>query len=183
MPLLSEKNKIRVTPKLQPVNNLCGIKYCLLFLLASNNSIVWKEKKKKALHQAVNLRLGGSSDSKSYETPQEQQPAIDWSEGAQQTEVKSHAHTDDQTLCVWRIWDVKKKNKQAQTHGFGHKPRLLTRFLPCLSAKCPHIGEPKPIPMNTIWRKKKKKTIMECEQHKCLHDTNSEVCVRKIKSF
>lgn len=59
-----------------------------------------KKKKKKALHQAVNLRLGGSSDSKSYETPQEQQPAIDWSEGAQQTEVKSHAHTDDQTLCV-----------------------------------------------------------------------------------
>lgn len=59
-----------------------------------------EKKKKKALHQAVNLRLGGSSDSKSYETPQEQQPAIDWSEGAQQTEVKSHAHTDDQTLCV-----------------------------------------------------------------------------------
>lgn len=77
-----------------------GSNIVFYFYWPQTTALCEKKKKKKALHQAVNLRLGGSSDSKSYETPQEQQPAIDWSEGAQQTEVKSHAHTDDQTLCV-----------------------------------------------------------------------------------
>lgn len=48
--------------------------------------------------KAVNLRLRSSSEAKAYHAPQEQEPAIHRSKGAQQTEVQSPAHGQHQTL-------------------------------------------------------------------------------------
>lgn len=48
--------------------------------------------------EAANLRLRGSSDAKTYEGPQEQEPAVHRSEGAQQAVVQSQAHAKYQSL-------------------------------------------------------------------------------------
>lgn len=48
--------------------------------------------------EAVNLRLRNSSDAKTYEAPQDQEPAVRWSEGTQQAVVQSETHTNRQTL-------------------------------------------------------------------------------------
>lgn len=50
------------------------------------------------MYEAVNLRLRSSSDANTYEAPQDQKPAVHWSEGTQKAIVQTPAHTNRKTL-------------------------------------------------------------------------------------
>lgn len=62
------------------------------------NKFIWRVRISNFMCCKANSRLRGPSEAKADEAPQEQEPAVHWSEGTQQPKVESQAHGDHQTL-------------------------------------------------------------------------------------